>query len=667
MVKMTVLKNKNIKFIYKGAFLMKKVIAILMVILLFTVMFYGCGKGKVKDTTLSSVTTATTGTTENTTTPPVNTTVDHVKEYNKEDWIRQLDNLKYGEAPEYLKQIGKPSEEDVAFIREQEGDIYYLVSDPAQVWDKAFYESTYRCAYIGTFDIGDGESIVYFKGLPCSNILSIISPSFAYYKKSGKVTRATPQELEEYEELFALRYSEYLDFFNLASEIIYRDEYNEKEWDRQLYNLKYGEVPGYLKQIGVPSEEDVAFIREQVGDRYYLVSDPAQVWDKAYHESSYICLYMGTFDIGDGESVVYFHGTVGFDIVDTIAPSFAYYKKSGKVIRATPRELEEYEELFSLRCREYIDFSDVVSWIIYNGEYDEKEWKRQLDNLKYGEVPEYLKQIGVPSEEDVAFIRKELGDGYCLISDPRQIWNKDFHETRNRSVYIGTFDIGDGESIVYFMGINSSGGAVIVAPSVSYYKKSGKIMLTDGIPRELEIYEELFSLRYDEYLDFSDVAAEMIYNGEYDEKEWNRQLDNLKYGEVPEYLKQIGVPSKEDMDAIYAKFPTRYFIIDPRQIWNKDFLVNGGTYLIYCGTFDLENGESVMYFSDFLFPGEDMLVGDWGTRNIAYYKQSGELVYRANNIEELHDKRELIRLRVNEYLDFYDTVLEIVYNTNKGE
>ena len=642
---------------------MKKVIAILMVIFMFTVIFYGCGKGEVKDTTLSSVTTATTGTTANTTTPPV----DHVKEYNKEEWNRQLDNLKYGEAPEYLKQIGKPSEEDVAFIREQEGDIYYLVSDPAQVWDKAFYESTYRCTYMGTFDIGDGESIVYFKGFPSSSILAIVSPSLAYYKKSGKVVRETPQELEEYEELFALRYSEYLDFFNFASEIIYRDEYNEKEWGRQLYNLKYGEVPGYLKQIGVPSEEDVAFIREQVGDRYYLVSDPAQVWDKAYFESNYICLYMGTFDIGDGESIVYFKGIAAFNITGTIAPDWAYYKKSGKVIRATPRELEEYEELFSLRCREYIDFSDVVSWIIYNGEYDEKEWKRQLDNLKYGEVPEYLKQIGVPSEEDVAFIRKELGDGYCLISDPRQIWNKDFHKTRNRSVYIGTFDIGDGESIVYFMGINSSGGAVIVAPSVSYYKKSGKIMLTDGIPRELEIYEELFSLRYDEYLDFSDVAAEMIYNGGYDEKEWKRQLDNLKYGEVPEYLKQIGVPSKEDMDAIYAKFPTRYFIIDPRQIWNKDFLVNGGTYLIYCGTFDLENGESVMYFSDFLFPGEDMLVGDWGTRNIAYYKQSGELVYRANNIEELHDKRELIRLRVNEYLDFYDTVLEIVYNTNKGE
>ena len=375
MVKMTVLKNKNIKFIYKEAFVMKKVIAILMVIFMLTVIFYGCGKGEVKDTTLSSVTTATTGTTANTTTPPV----DHVKEYNKEDWIRQL------------------------------------------------------------------------------------------------------------------------------------------------------------------------------------------------------------------------------------------------------------------------------------------------DNLKYGEVPEYLKQIGVPSKEDVSFIRKELGDGYCLISDPRQIWNKDFHETRNRSVYIGTFDIGDGESIVYFMGINSSGGAVIVAPSVSYYKKSGKIMLTDGIPRELEIYEELFSLRCREYIDFSDVVSWIIYNDEYDEKEWKRQLDNLKYGEVPEYLKQIGVPSKEDMDAIYAKFPTRYFIIDPRQIWNKDFLVNGGTYLIYCGTFDLENGESVMYFSDFLFPGEDMLVGDWGTRNIAYYKQSGELVYRASNIEELHDKRELIRLRVNEYLDFYDTVLEIVYNTNKGE
>ena len=126
---MTVLKNENIKFIYKEALVMKKVIAILMVIFMLTVIFYGCGKGEVKDTTLSSVTTATTGTTANTTTPPV----DHVKEYNKEEWNRQLDNLKYGEAPEYLKQIGKPSEEDVAFIREQVGDRYYLVSDPAQV------------------------------------------------------------------------------------------------------------------------------------------------------------------------------------------------------------------------------------------------------------------------------------------------------------------------------------------------------------------------------------------------------------------------------------------------------------------------------------------------------------------------------------------------------
>ena len=496
---------------------MKKVIAILMVISLFTVMFYGCGKGEVKDTTLSSVTTATTGTTATTTTPPV----DHVKDYNKEDWIRQLENLKYGEVPAYLKQIGVPSEEDVAFIREQVGDRYYLVSDPAQVWDKAYHESSYICLYMGTFDIGDGERIVYFKGIAAFNVVETMAPSISYYKKSGKVIQSTPQELEEYEELFSLRCREYIDFSDVVSWIIYKGEYDEKEWNRQLDNLKYGEVPEYLKQIGVPSEEDVAFIREQVGDHCYLVSDPAQVWDKAYFESNYICLYMGTFDIGDGESIVYFKGIAAFNVTGTIAPDWAYYKKSGKVIRATPRELEEYRELFSLRCREYIDFSDV--------------------------------------------------------------------------------------------------------------------------------------------------AAEMIYNGGYDEKEWKRQLDNLKYGEVPEYLKQIGVPSKEDMDAIYAKFPTRYFIIDPRQIWNKDFLVNGGTYLIYCGTFDLENGESVMYFSDFLFPGEDMLVGDWGTRNIAYYKQSGELVYRANNIEELHDKRELIRLRVNEYLDFYDTVLEIVYNTNKGE
>ena len=54
MVKMTVLKNKNIKFIYKEAFVMKKVIAILMVIFMLTVIFYGCRKGEVKDTTLSN-------------------------------------------------------------------------------------------------------------------------------------------------------------------------------------------------------------------------------------------------------------------------------------------------------------------------------------------------------------------------------------------------------------------------------------------------------------------------------------------------------------------------------------------------------------------------------------------------------------------------------------
>ena len=491
---------------------MKKVIAILMVIFLFTVMFYGCGKGEVKDTTLSSVTTATTGTTANTTTPPV----DHVKEYNKEDWIRQLDNLKYGEAPEYLKQIGKPSEEDVAFIREQEGDRYYLVSDPAQVWDKAFYESTYRCAYMGTFDIGDGESIVYFKGFPSSSILAIVSPSLAYYKKSGEIRYTTPQELEEYEELFALRYSEYLDFFNLASEIIYRDEYNEKEWDRQLYNLKFGEVPGYLKQIGVPSEEDVAFIREQVGDRYYLVSDPAQVWDKAYHESSYICLYMGTFDIGDGESVVYFHGTVGFDIVDTIAPSFAYYKKSGKVIRATPRELEEYRELFSLRCREYIDFSDVAAEMIYNGEYDEKEWKRQLDNLKYGEVPEYLKQIGVPSEEVIEAIKKFFNHNLnSLITDPAQLWTDKeiIIYGGKRLVYLGTYDIENNESVLVFHVMQLGGMDDDVSrPDIVYYKNEGKVDYCENTGELLGDKYDLLHLRVNEYLDFYDAVLEIVYN-----------------------------------------------------------------------------------------------------------------------------------------------------------
>lgn len=200
---------------------LKKNVSLLMAIFIFAVTFYGCGKGEVKDTTLSSVTTATTDTTANTTTPPVNTTVDHVKEYDEKEYFRQLENLKYGEVPEYLKQIGKPSEEDVAFIRKELGDRYYLVSDPSQVWDKSFHESMYRCAYIGTFDIGDGESIVYFKGLSASGILPEMSPSFAYYKKVGKIKSETPQELEEYEELLSLREIEYIYFVDWATEIIY--------------------------------------------------------------------------------------------------------------------------------------------------------------------------------------------------------------------------------------------------------------------------------------------------------------------------------------------------------------------------------------------------------------------------------------------------------------
>ena len=218
MVKMTVLENKNIKFIYKGAFLMKKVIAILMLIFMLTVMFYGCGKGKVKDTTLSSVTTATTGTTANTTTPPV----DHVKEYDEEEWKRQLDNLKYGEAPEYLKQIGLPSEEDVAFIRKELGDGYCLISDPRQIWNKDFHKTRNRSVYIGTFDIGDGESIVYFMGINSSGGAVIVAPSVSYYKKSGKVQLTDiPPQLEEYKELFSLRCIEYIGFADVVSWIIY--------------------------------------------------------------------------------------------------------------------------------------------------------------------------------------------------------------------------------------------------------------------------------------------------------------------------------------------------------------------------------------------------------------------------------------------------------------
>lgn len=200
---------------------LKKIVSLLMAIFIFAVTFYGCGKGGVKNTTLSSVTTATTETTANTTTPPVNTTVDHIKEYDEKEYVRQLENLKYGEIPAYLKQIGIPSEEDVAFIREKLGDGYYLVSDPAQVWDKAFHESRNRSVYMGTFDIGNGESIVYFKGLSQSGIAEVMSRSVAYYKKSGKIKPIDPQELESYEELFSLRCREYIDFADVVSWIIY--------------------------------------------------------------------------------------------------------------------------------------------------------------------------------------------------------------------------------------------------------------------------------------------------------------------------------------------------------------------------------------------------------------------------------------------------------------
>ena len=201
---------------------LKKKVSLLMAIFIFAVTFYGCGKGGVKNTTLSSVTTATTNTTANTTTPPVNTTVDHVKEYDEKEYFRQLENLKYVEVPEYLKQIGVPSEEDVAFIREKLGDGYYLVSDPVQVWDKAFHESKYLCIYVGTFDTGDGESIVYFQGLSSFDIVGTVSPSIAYYKKSGKVQLTDiPPQLEEYKELFSLRCIEYIGFADVVSWIIY--------------------------------------------------------------------------------------------------------------------------------------------------------------------------------------------------------------------------------------------------------------------------------------------------------------------------------------------------------------------------------------------------------------------------------------------------------------
>ena len=226
MVKMTVLKNKNIKFIYKGAFLMKKVIAILMVIFLFTVMFYGCGKGEVKDTTLSSVTTATTGTTENTTTPPVNTTVDHVKEYDEKEYMRQLDNLKYGEVPEYLKQIGVPSEEVLEAVREfYNYNFNNFITDPAQLWtDKSLIKyDVRRYVYLGTYDIENNESVlvfhVMFFGITEADG---VKSDIVYYKNSGKVDYCenTRELLGNKIDLLHLREHEYFYFYDAVLEIV---------------------------------------------------------------------------------------------------------------------------------------------------------------------------------------------------------------------------------------------------------------------------------------------------------------------------------------------------------------------------------------------------------------------------------------------------------------
>ena len=163
---------------------MKKIVAILMVIFMLTVMFYGCGKGEVKDTTLSSVTTATTGTTANTTTPPV----DHVKEYNKEDWIRQLDNLKYGEAPEYLKQIGVPSEEDLEAVREfYNHNFNVFITNPTQLWtDKSLIRyGGKRFVYLGTYDIENNESVLVFHIMLLSGMDNdVFRPDIVYYFRS---------------------------------------------------------------------------------------------------------------------------------------------------------------------------------------------------------------------------------------------------------------------------------------------------------------------------------------------------------------------------------------------------------------------------------------------------------------------------------------------------
>ena len=206
---------------------LKKIVSLLMAIFIFAVTFYGCGKGGVKNTTLSSVTTATKETTANTTTPPVNTTVDHVKEYDEKEYFRQLENLKYGEVPEYLKQIGVPSEEDLEAVRNfYKYNFNVFITDPAQLWtDKSLikYDGR-RYVYLGTYDIENNESVLVFHVMFFGITEADVSrPDIVYYKNEGKVDYYNDyigKLLGDKIDLLRLREREYSYFYDTVLEFV---------------------------------------------------------------------------------------------------------------------------------------------------------------------------------------------------------------------------------------------------------------------------------------------------------------------------------------------------------------------------------------------------------------------------------------------------------------
>ncbi len=206
---------------------LKKIVSLLMAIFIFAVTFYGCGKGGVKNTTLSSVTTATKETTANTTTPPVNTTVDHVKEYDEKEYFRQLENLKYGEVPEYLKQIGVPSEEDLEAVREfYNYNFNVFITNPTQLWtDKSLIRyGGKRFVYLGTYDIENNESVLVFHVMLLSGMDDDVSrPDIVYYKNEGKVDYYNDyigKLLGDKIDLLRLREREYLYFYDAVLEFV---------------------------------------------------------------------------------------------------------------------------------------------------------------------------------------------------------------------------------------------------------------------------------------------------------------------------------------------------------------------------------------------------------------------------------------------------------------